>query len=122
MDSHITEHALAAMLAGKPPEPGWRCFPVAPDLTRKPTLQVAGLDMDDLAEFSIAHELCRLLKRCGISVTEVHHVDDACFLGCAGHAKRIGVVRSERLLAEDVLAGGNRLKRERRVQAVGGHI
>ena len=78
--------------------------------------------MDDLTEFPVAHELCRLLKRRGVAVTEVHHVDDARFLGHTSHAKRIGVVRGERLLAEDVLAGGNRLKRERRVQAVRSHI
>ena len=71
----VAEHALGAVLRGEPPEPALLGAPVAPVPAGEPGLQVARLDVADLADLAGLDHAAGGLDRGGVAVGEVHHVD-----------------------------------------------
>src|SRR5439155_11356578 len=70
-----------------------------------PRLQVAGAEVDDLAELAGLEQLAREPDGGDEAVVEAAHVLYACTLGRSPYFVRLGGAQPERLLAEDVLAG-----------------
>ena len=94
-------------------------MPVVRGRVPAPGLEVAGAEVDDLAELSGLDELACEPDRRDEAVVEAGGVDDSCVLGRAPHRVRLVGRERERLLAEDVLAsarGGDRRLGVKRVR------
>ena len=74
-----------------------------------PGLQVAGPEVDDVAELAGLQQLPHEAHRGDEAVVEAAHVRDAGLLGLLPHPMRLLRREAERLLAEDVLAVPRRL-------------
>ena len=72
----------------------------------------------DRADLPVEHHLPALLQRRRVAIGEVDHADQAGLLDRLGHLHRLGRVSGERLLAEDMLAGGDRLHGRRMMNLI----
>ena len=77
------------------------------------------VDVTEVAELALVEELLHLPHRRAVDERVVDHQGEALLVGERDHPLRVGDGVRERLLDEDVLAGLERLDRERRVRAHG---
>ena len=92
--------------------------PVPVGRLREPVLQVAAVDVPDLAQLACADARARLLHDRVEADVEVRAVDEARLLGALEKLRRLLGGQRERLLADDVLAGFERRQHLRVVEVV----